>query len=94
MKDFFRLNSEKYNIVKFMLYKYIKCLPHKNDGLIFNHQSKKYEFGMNSGYVKWKPAHLNTLDFMLVPNNNLSDLGQKFENRVVDMYLATKDPEI
>ena len=49
---------------------------------------------MNSGYVKWKPAHLNTLDFMLVPNNNLSDLGQKFENRVVDMYLATKDPEI
>ena len=75
MKDFFRLNSEKYNIVKFMLYKYIKCLPHKNDGLIFNHQSKKYEFGMNLGYVKWKPAHLNTLDFMLVPNNNLSDLG-------------------
>ncbi len=43
---------------------------------------------MNSGYIKWKPAHLNTLDFMLVPNTKLTD---NFGNRVLDMYLAIKD---
>jgi hypothetical protein len=43
---------------------------------------------MNNGYIKWKPSHLNTLDFMLVPNSNLSD---KFGNKVVDMYLAIRD---
>lgn len=43
---------------------------------------------MNEGYIKWKPAHLNTLDFMIVPNTHLEG---KFRNRVLDLYLGASD---
>ena len=71
LKDFFRLTNRKYNICEFMLTKYISkgLLPHANDGLIFNHEEKPYILGKtNDGYQKWKPPHLNTIDFMVVPN--------------------------
>jgi hypothetical protein len=28
VKDFFRLNCAKFNVVEFLLKKYVKCLPH------------------------------------------------------------------
>ena len=34
---------------------------------------------------------MNTLDFMLVPNTNLSE---RFGNKVLDLYLATRDVEV
>lgn len=75
-----------------MLRKYVKCLPHENDGLIFNHEEKKYLRGTtNPGYIKWKPAHLNTVDFMIVPNLNLEEIvGRK----VLDLYLAVQDTKL
>jgi hypothetical protein len=78
-------------MVRFLLNKYINCLPHENDGLIFNHQSKPYELGVNAGYIKWKPAHLNTLDFMLIPNKNFTG---KMDRRILDLYLAARDLEV
>ena len=82
------MNIMKYNMLKFMLLKYIKLLPHENDGIIFNHDQKEYLFGENSGYIKWKPPDLNTLDFYIVPNTKFID---KFGKRVVDLYLAHFD---
>lgn len=92
LKDFFRLTSPKFNIVEFMLKKYVKCLPHENDGIIFNHEEKPYLLASsNPGYIKWKPAHLNTVDFMVVPNLNLEEaVGQ----RVLDLYLAVQDQQL
>ena len=61
-------------------------MPHENDGLIFNDQEKEYLFGQNEGYVKWKPPHLNTLDFLVIPNEILAD---KYGNRILDLYLGS-----
>jgi hypothetical protein len=92
MKDFFRLTCPKFNVNEFMIKKYVKCLPHENDGLIFNHEEKPYLLGVtNPGYVKWKPAHLNTVDFMIVPNQNLEDAVGR---RVLDFYLAAQNVEL
>lgn len=92
IKDFFRLTCPKFNMTDFMIRKYTKCLPHENDGLIFNHEEKPYILGgTNGGYVKWKPAHLNTVDFMLVPNQNLEETVGR---RVLDLYLATRSEEL
>lgn len=46
---------------------------------------------LNNGYIKWKPDHLNTVDFMIVPNLNLEE---KVGKRVLDLYLAIKDKEL
>jgi ATP-dependent DNA ligase len=92
VKDFFRLCSPKFNMVEFLLKKYVKCLPHENDGIIFNHEEKPYLRGTtNNGYIKWKPAHLNTVDFMIVPNLNLEEV---FGRRILDLYLAVHDPRL
>lgn len=92
VKDFFRLTSPKFNMVEFMLKKYVKCLPHENDGIIFNHEEKPYIRGAsNPGYIKWKPAHLNTVDFMIVPNLTLEEIVGR---RVLDLYLAMQDPKL
>jgi ATP-dependent DNA ligase len=75
-----------------MIRKYVKCLPHENDGVIFNHEEKPYLLGTtNPGYIKWKPAHQNTVDFMIVPNQNLEEAVGR---RVLDLYLATHNPEL
>ncbi len=92
MKDFFRITCAKFNMTEFMLKKYIKCLPHENDGIIFNHEEKPYLLGTtNLGYIKWKPAHLNTVDFMIVPNQNLEETVGR---RVLDLYLAIHNTEL
>ena len=92
IKDFFRLTCVKFNMTEFMMRRYTKCLPHENDGLIFNHEEKPYVLGTtNLGYIKWKPAHLNTVDFMIVPNQNLEETVGR---RVLDLYLATRSEEL
>ena len=49
-------------------------MEHENDGLIFNHENKEYVIGTtNAGYIKWKPEHLNTVDFMVMPNHNFKN---------------------
>ena len=69
----------------------MKCLPHENDGLIFNDETKPYVLGRNEGYLKWKPAHLNTVDFLIVHNENLE---HRFGKRVMDLYLGWRDTDM
>ena len=40
--------------------------------------------------MKWKPPHLNTIDFLVTPNTTLAE---KFGNIVLDLYLAERDQE-
>lgn len=92
LKDFFRLVNRKFNVIEFMLSKYAQMMLHEYDGLLFNHEAKKYVLGTtNEGYVKWKPESLNTVDFMVVPNANLQD---KYGKKVLDLYVAVHDPEL
>ena len=45
---------------------------------------------VNPGYVKWKPAHLNTVDFMMVPNVNLEP---KYGKKIADLYTGSYNQE-
>lgn len=83
--------TEQPSTVEFLLKYYIKCLPHENDGLIFNHEEKPYQLGVNNGYLKWKPSHLNTVDFFLIPNTKLIP---RFGRRILDLYCGAQDKEI
>lgn len=47
--------------------------------------------GPNAGYLKWKPAELNTVDFLVIPNTKLEG---NFYRRVLDLYLGWRDSEI
>lgn len=43
----------------------IKDLKHENDGLIFTPVSEPYVLNSRSKILKWKPPHLNTVDFLI-----------------------------
>lgn len=42
-------------------------LEHENDGLIFTVDASPYYMGQCKHILKWKPEHLNTIDFNAVP---------------------------
>ena len=42
-------------------------LQHENDGLIFTTKASPYYPGTCEHIFKWKPMHLNTIDFNAVP---------------------------
>ena len=44
----------------------------------------------NPGYIKWKPEHLNTVDFMVLPNDNF----EHYSGRLLDLYTAINDQEL
>lgn len=93
VKDFFDLDGKKERQLEFVFKTYIKSMNHKNDGVIFNRKENAvYKLGKNEGYLKWKPPELNTVDFLLVPNENW-DNAQTPNLKVVDLYLQWNDPE-
>jgi mRNA guanylyltransferase len=47
----------------------IKNLKHDNDGLIFTPVNLPYNLGVRSDILKWKPPHLNTIDFFIKKTN-------------------------
>ncbi|KAF7697512.1 mRNA-capping enzyme subunit alpha [Cucumispora dikerogammari] len=47
------------------IYKNIDKLEHKNDGLCFTPVFKPYSIGIDNSWLKWKPSHLNTIDFVV-----------------------------
>lgn len=105
LKDFFRLTCNNYatsetmkkyklphqpTTIEFLKNFYIPALPHENDGIIFNHDEKPYILGVNNGYLKFKPAEMNTIDFLIVPNTKFDG---ELTNRILDLYLGWKDEE-
>ena len=74
LKDFFEPNAAT---IRFILTYYKDILPHKNDGLIFSRISSSYQAGKNTNFLKWKPASLNSIDFLLVPNKKFNYLYSK-----------------
>ncbi|CDJ37835.1 mRNA capping enzyme, putative [Eimeria tenella] len=72
LKDFFEifdLNS-------------IRCLslrlPHPSDGIIFTPVAPPYITGTSPLLLKWKPPHLNTVDFSVEPVYDLNGIPQIF----------------
>ena len=57
--------------------------------MIFNHEEKPYLMGPNNGYLKWKPAELNTVDFLVVCNTKFDE--GIFKDRILDLYLGWRD---
>ena len=45
-------------------------LEHENDGLIFTVDAAPYYMGVCPHIWKWKPMHLNTIDFIARPVNS------------------------
>lgn len=45
------------------LYSQKSMFLHENDGIIINYDDYPYYIGQSSEIFKWKPAHLNTIDF-------------------------------
>jgi hypothetical protein len=52
-------------------------MNHENDGLIFTKVDSPYKPGRDFNIVKWKPPHLNTIDFLMVPNEKFDNEGKK-----------------
>ena len=51
--------------VKLVLDQVLPSLPHENDGLIFTREDEPYKIGTCEFILKWKPLHLNSVDFLL-----------------------------
>lgn len=49
------------------VYNHAKTLHHENDGIIINIDNYPYYSGQSTEIYKWKPPHLNTIDFEVVP---------------------------
>lgn len=63
--------------IGFVLEDVIKSnLPHENDGLIFTRIDKPYKCGKTTDILKWKPRHLNSVDFEIVAMWGQSDRGE------------------
>lgn len=75
------------NDVGFVFDKIIPALPHENDGLIFTRVDLEYKIGTCEGILKWKPKHLNSVDFELSQHWLLDDFG-KTEYRYSKLYSA------
>ena len=94
LKDFLEISRDKSSnpdarTIEFMFKSYIPCLPHENDGIIFNNKTKEYVLGTNEGYLKWKPLELNTVDFLAVPNNKME--LEDHDYKILDLYLSQYD---
>lgn len=69
-------------MTEYLLNYYIKNIPHNNDGLIFTRVfDSPYKPGTCDYIIKWKPPQMNSIDFLVVPNENLFDLD------IVDLYV-------
>jgi mRNA guanylyltransferase len=60
MKDMFEAKD-----TKVLFEKILNKLSHENDGLIYTKECCPYYPGTCKDILKWKPKHLNTIDFLL-----------------------------
>ena len=71
MKEMFRVQDA------YVLFEHIlPRLEHENDGLIFTVDAAPYYMGVCPHIWKWKPMHLNTIDFNASPIAELSTMGE------------------
>jgi hypothetical protein len=61
LKGFFGLPQLRY-----VFEKVIPALHHENDGIIFTPVAEPYVVGTCHQLLKWKPSHMNTVDFRLL----------------------------
>lgn len=52
----------------------IPHLQHENDGLIFTPVHEPYKLNSRSTILKWKPPHLNTVDFVIKRSDDASGI--------------------
>lgn len=64
IKDYFSFDKISW------IYEIAKQLPHENDGVILNYDDYPYYCGTSDEVFKFKPAHLNTIDFELKEYQN------------------------
>ena len=64
MKDYYTFDK-----LEFLYNKLVKSLPHDNDGVIINFDDYPYYTGQACEIYKWKPSHLNTIDFEITTVN-------------------------
>ena len=60
LKNMYRAES-----IRHVIHRVLPNLPHEQDGLIFTPVDKPYIPGTDEGLIKWKPPHLNSVDFSL-----------------------------
>jgi len=65
MKDFFEV-WEAQALFK-LIDEHRGVLKHENDGFIFTVDACPYYAGTCQDIMKWKPMHLNSIDFQMVP---------------------------
>ena len=53
------------NTQRYLLTHVVDNLQHENDGLIFTPNNMTYRPGTTYEILKWKPKHLNSIDFIL-----------------------------
>mmetsp|Transcript_9855 Transcript_9855/g.17329 ORF Transcript_9855/g.17329 Transcript_9855/m.17329 type:complete len:435 (+) Transcript_9855:238-1542(+) len=66
-----------------------ESLPHENDGLIFTRVDKPYKPYTCEDILKWKPIHLNSVDFEVQVRHAKGDDGNN-EMRYCDLYYADR----
>ncbi|KAF7682412.1 mRNA-capping enzyme subunit alpha [Astathelohania contejeani] len=80
----------------YQVYKEAYKLHHGNDGLIFTPVNNKYiPFSNEMKIYKWKPPHLNTVDFLLCPLNSgiykLQCYGKQGSLITFDYFIPEED---
>ena len=83
LKQMFRKSD-----VGFVFDKILPSLSHENDGLIFTRVDLEYKVGTCEGILKWKPRHLNSVDFELGQHWLVNDSGVN-EKRYCKLYSAS-----
>lgn len=68
----------------FLLKTVIPSLNHENDGLILTPVNESYEVGTCRSWLKWKPPHLNTVDFHLYIDSNAPRREERFQLQVME----------
>jgi mRNA guanylyltransferase len=79
LKDLFSPKS-----IPFLFQNIIPKLSHENDGLIFTENKCPYYPGTCDSIIKWKPIHLNTIDFILVLGKSNRIINLSYELHCID----------
>ncbi|KAM0681252.1 Dcp1p-Dcp2p decapping enzyme complex alpha subunit [Glugoides intestinalis] len=74
----------------------IPLLKHENDGLIFTPVNEPYLISSRSKIYKWKPAHLNTVDFLIkkTANKHIFGLYTAVSSDQMKLYISSSNSNV